>query len=102
MGEKYSPAVSFTIENSPWKWFGKLWEWSTQQGWFYDFGGYLYDKEDTIDDYTINILEYFINPDKFADAIYDFLKSNTIQSKDFFPLKNELTGKNIEKIILES
>ncbi len=53
------------INFSAWQNFGKLWEWSHKQEWFGDFGEAWTNK-------------YFwgeiVDPDRFADAIYRFLK----------------------------
>jgi len=49
---------------STWEGFGKLWEWSTQQEWWY-----LWEAD------YVNIFGtlWAVHPDRFADAVYEFL-----------------------------
>lgn len=54
---------------STWQGLGKLWEWATQQEWWYLF---LYTYGD-----GNNIYYRYINPTKFADAVYEFLKKRS-------------------------
>ena len=54
-----------TTNFSTWQGFGKLWEWAQNQGWWEDFWIYSNDDNGIID---------FIHPDRFADALYEFLK----------------------------
>lgn len=58
---------------STWQGFGKLWTWAKEQGWW---EGFLFDLGSinirTRDQLVIH--PDYINPDHFADAIYDFLK----------------------------
>lgn len=66
------------INFSTWEGFGQLWEWSKQQSWFEDFlnicdvGEYISTKE-MDGGFTVDIQMEFINPDVFADAVYEFL-----------------------------
>ena len=52
------------INFSDWSGFGKLREWAQGQEWFEDFGGYDY----------AELWRTMVNPDRFADAIFKFLK----------------------------
>lgn len=54
---------------STWEGFGKLWEWSQQQKWW---AGFL-NSDECGNDYVINT--FYINPDKFANVVYEYLKS---------------------------
>ena len=68
------------IENpnySTWEGFGKLWEWSIYQDWFEDFAKYHGQVNHILMDEPSDILIHIgkINPNKFADAIYNSLKS---------------------------
>ena len=59
------------IDFSTWEVFGKLWEWAVKQEWWEDeFQKY----SSFMDDSTICVYEGLINPDRFADAVYKFLK----------------------------
>ena len=53
------------INFSTWQGFGQAWEWAQKQGWWEDFWIYSNDDNGIID---------FIHPDRFADALYEFLK----------------------------
>lgn len=75
----YNPHESFTkdvnkhfiIANdfSTWEDFGKLWGWCEKQVWWIDFQKSLQCRSD-IGPYCFGI----VNPDKFADAIYKYIK----------------------------
>ncbi len=54
------------VDFSTWEGFGKLWEWAKQQSWWVDFNVYLALQDDSI--------VHYIHPDKFADAVYEYLK----------------------------
>lgn len=65
--ERFRPSMDF----STWSGFGILWEWGINQNWFGTFSKFHTigsDKDNTA------ILQIYINPDKFADAVYNFLK----------------------------
>lgn len=69
MGE-YWVNIDYHNQNdfSTWEGFGKLWEWCKQQSWLgnfeYNYGGIK----------CIGVFaDYMINPDKFADAVYNYL-----------------------------
>ena len=60
----------YNINFSTWNGFGKLCEWAYKQNWYHQF---LTTKSP--DGFFIgNIIREYINPDRFADAVYDFLK----------------------------
>jgi hypothetical protein len=67
MGKKYTPATSFKVENSPWKWFGELWDWAIKQEWWEDFERNLGLPKHWVP-------KKIINPEAFAIAIYNYLK----------------------------
>ena len=54
---------------SIWEGFGKLWEWAQKQEWW---EGYL---ADAIPKY---IAVCYVNPDRFADAVYEYLSSAVV------------------------
>ncbi len=60
------------IEFGEWYGFGKLWEWARLQNWWIDFEKTY----DGISDWRFFSLDLnFIHPDKFADAIYEYLQN---------------------------
>lgn len=63
-----SPYIVYhqSIDFSTWKGFGKLWGWSKQQEWWADFIDYSFD----VTDWNFS----WIHPDRFAHAVYKFLK----------------------------
>ena len=58
------------IDFSTWEGFGKLWEWAQQQEWWKEFSyqDSVRYKMAKYDPYNI------INPDRFSDALYTYLK----------------------------
>lgn len=55
-----------SINFSTWQGFGELWEWSKKQEWWYEFWKI---------DFGISIIKCeLINPNNFANAVYNFLK----------------------------
>lgn len=62
-GSIYDPINNF----STWTGFGKLWEWSIKQDWW---RGFAYTTQHEI----YNIGPALINPDNFANAVYEYLK----------------------------
>lgn len=65
---------------STWEGFGKLWEWVQKQEWWNDF---VLDNRGEVHPTSINhyqILSYFIHPDRFADAIFNYLKDSKSHS----------------------
>ena len=61
---------------STWQGFGKLWEWAIKQEWWQSFGDTVVYADHVDFDVTICNLEHFIHPDRFADAVYAFLKES--------------------------
>lgn len=65
---------------STWTGFGSLWEWAQKQEWWFEFGWEFYPQvatipEDTLGEHReIAMLSSFINPERFAIALYNFLK----------------------------
>lgn len=58
-----------------WAGFGKLWEWAQKQDWWSEFNSgrllcYMDEPEDSKMIININL----IDPDRFADALYEYLK----------------------------
>ncbi len=65
---------------SSWRGFGKLWEWAQQQEWFKKFlvsanvsCGYEM-SIDFAEAVGVSLPDELIQPDRFADAVYSFLK----------------------------
>lgn len=56
---------------STWEWFGKLWEWAQKQEWF---GTFCKTHSNCIDKDNMHLLCLYIDPNRFADAVYLFLK----------------------------
>jgi hypothetical protein len=56
---------------STWEGFGKLWEWAQKQEWYYNFLKTVCPYKT---DYPSVIHEDYIQPDRFANAVYEFLK----------------------------
>lgn len=55
--------------------FGKMWEWAKGHEWWATFTGPLYGPKVNNSALPIfNDVDYAINPDRFADAVYEFLK----------------------------
>jgi len=74
--------VGKPLDFSKWTGFGKLWEWATRQDWWRDFCYKLWD--DRVAYGVTNscrlicknsVHNDIINPERFADAIYEFLTS---------------------------
>jgi len=61
------------INFSTWPSFGKLWEWAINQKWWQKFAQEKLDKMYYVNDEDVFPQE-LINPDNFANAVYDFLK----------------------------
>jgi len=59
---------------STWEGFGKLWEWAQKQGWwnYMKFIG-NYTEQTTVNEFTHS--NCIIHPDRFADAVYKYLKN---------------------------
>jgi hypothetical protein len=55
---------------STWAGFGELWEWAQKQEWFSLFLDTFFFIDSTN---GLNALVHHIHPNRFADAIYDFL-----------------------------
>jgi hypothetical protein len=70
------PAYYSTL--STWEGFGTLWEWAQKQGWWRDFCDAdgmnpFYYHDDNLKN-SGWLPEYLINPDRFADAIHEYLR----------------------------
>ena len=62
---------------STWTSFGKLWEWAIDQEWWnkFEFSEYAgHNRNDEFGATLKDILQGLINPDRFATAVYEFLK----------------------------
>lgn len=67
---KSSTKTFINNDFSTWKGFGKLWEWAQEQKWWADF---VSEKMQTKVELQLNTYS-IINPDVFADAVYEFMK----------------------------
>lgn len=66
----------YNTDFSSWKGFGKLWEWAQQQDWWFDTVRWdFYVDEDGITNGANFIQESLVNPNAFANAVYDYLKA---------------------------
>ena len=64
-----------------WQWFGWLWKKCHEDAeWWCSFGHHVvYDESDITHEKhqeLVSDLEWFIDPDRFADAVYKFLKEH--------------------------
>ncbi|MCK5236498.1 MAG: hypothetical protein KAR06_05870 [Deltaproteobacteria bacterium] len=68
--KKYWPMMPATqidgINFSTWVGFGKLWNWAIEQNWWDEFIMRPFSQA--------HIIENLINPERFANAVYEFLK----------------------------
>lgn len=64
--------VEDRVDFSTWEGFGKLWEWAQKQEWFKEVP-FNFDENRYHDCYMLFPVE-FVNPDRFADAVYEHLK----------------------------
>jgi hypothetical protein len=69
---------------STWADFGKLWEWAQTQEWFYQFTQYTHGEDSYLTeqyncfwDLWNSFFKEYANPDRFANALYEFLKART-------------------------
>lgn len=57
------------IDFDSWPGFGILWEWSLKQEWWISFISHIGSP------YALTVIQYtYINPSRFADAVFEFLK----------------------------
>jgi hypothetical protein len=66
----YSPHFP-RIDFSTWKGLGKLWEWANEQTWWNQFAGNNIGHW-TFDGKKVFVHEYFITPNNFSDALYEW------------------------------
>lgn len=59
-----------------WAFFGALWEWATKQEWWPTFFCYLFKTKPY--DAVIEVFGCFVNPNHFANALYEFLKEKEV------------------------
>ncbi len=74
MGPLVNPGDNINLFT--WIGFGILWEWAIKQKWWKEFNGSIYFAAATkVDDVDVDSVIYweYINPEKFAIAIYEFL-----------------------------
>jgi hypothetical protein len=63
---------------SRWEYFGKLWEWAQKQEWFDNLRLWEHYSDGAGGVYAGNFVnESLIHPDRFADAVYNFLKEKS-------------------------
>ena len=74
--DDYTQAYHVNINFSEWPGFGKLWEWAEKQLWWNDFWW----RESTAEINGLSLgfiamkLVSSVQPDRFADAVYNYLK----------------------------
>lgn len=74
----FHPTLKRNNNFSTWAGFGKLWEWSRWREWWPKFIGKIGDHQ--FDEPEAGLCEcswidtYYIHPDRFANAVYEFLK----------------------------
>ena len=73
--KNWSSAITSNPNFSTWQSFGELWNWATKQKWWNKFE-YDYIERGSGEIGAKNRLKRLINPNKFADAIYEWLKEN--------------------------
>lgn len=62
------------IDFSTWPGFGKLWNWATEQDWWSGFNRYA-EGTHAMGGIPVSL----INPDRFATAIYEYLKAREVK-----------------------
>jgi hypothetical protein len=67
----FSTWQGFGTDFSTWQGFGKLWEWAIKQKWMIPF---LMNRWGFRNPWQIYINTNLVNPNNFADALYEFLK----------------------------
>lgn len=68
-GDKWLYKTQTPNNFATWQDFGKLWEWSQQQHWWTTLVAYTLIANSASEMYMT-----YINPDRFADAVYKYLK----------------------------
>ena len=58
---------------STWQDFGQLWEWAIKQDWWSDLWSEIYGETD-FSAYPYEEFTKYIHPDRFANALYEYLK----------------------------
>ena len=58
---------------STWQGFGQLWGWAIKQDWFREFKMLLFLSHGKTC-YEVDAFLSFVNPNRFADALYEYLK----------------------------
>lgn len=64
--DKVGSSLKFNNDFSTWEGFGKLWEFCQKQEWWENLGNYL--------DSRTDVPESLVHPDRFADAVFSYLK----------------------------
>ena len=74
-----TPLPIFNPNFSTWQGFGLLWSWVLSQEWYWHFDCHLMyapsGHEFTKNDSDGYLHKDYIHPDKFADAVYEYLKN---------------------------
>lgn len=73
----FHPTLKRNNDFSTWAGFGKLWEWSRLQEWWDMFGAkevYTLESHPEAIDYDHLFPDQLIHPDRFASAVYEYLK----------------------------
>ena len=63
------------LDFSTWYGFGVLWDWAIKQEWWRELKVRMFISRGI--HYEIDTFISFINPDRFADVVYEFLKGET-------------------------
>lgn len=80
IGIHYTAEFVNMVEDTPWCWFGIIWEWAAKQDWWTEFLSnnwrelINHRQQDRVIDMQIGIREELINPERFAEDIYNYLQ----------------------------
>jgi len=74
-GADETNATVYNFDSDDWEGFGKLWEWAQKQEWWKTFIYEYYTQPAKNVGSELHMTQ-FIHPDRFADALYDFLQED--------------------------
>lgn len=84
IGVPYTAEFISWIEGTPWYWFGMIWDWANEQDWWEDFLQETWRElsnhrqQDRVLDMQMGVRMELINPQRFADDIYNFLQRREV------------------------